>query len=43
MRKNYIIPEIDVIYVNTADCITASLVGIGDNEYDNCVDVSIFE
>jgi len=38
MKKNYIVPEVSVIYVNTADCITSS--GIGDNVLDNCVDVS---
>lgn len=42
MKKDYIIPEIAVIYVNTSDCITSSPVGIGDNEYDNCIDISMF-
>ncbi len=34
MKKNYIIPEISVAYVNTADCITSSQGGITHTEYD---------
>ena len=34
MKKNYIIPELSVVYVNSADCITTSG-GIGELSYDN--------
>lgn len=39
MKKNYINPELTVVYVNTVDCITVSVVGIGENENDNLVDI----
>ena len=34
MKKNYIIPELSLVYVNSADCITTSG-GIGELSYDN--------
>ena len=40
MKKYYNTPEADVVYVNSADCITVSRVGIGHNDNDNTVNVS---
>ena len=39
MKKNYIIPELSVVYVNSADCITTSI-GIGELGYDNLREVT---
>lgn len=46
MKKNYIIPELSVVYVNSADCITTSAdcittsIGIGELGYDNLREVT---
>lgn len=37
MKKNYNVPELNVVFMNSADVIQSSPVGIGDNENDNLV------
>lgn len=37
MKKNYKLPEIELVCLNSADVISVSVVGIGDNENDNLV------
>lgn len=37
MKKNYNLPEIELVCLNVTDVISASDIGIGDNENDNLV------
>ena len=37
MKKNYKLPEIELVCLNSADVISVSVTGIGDNDNDNLV------
>ena len=37
MKKNYNLPEIELVCLNVTDVISVSVIGIGDNENDNLV------
>ena len=37
MKKNYNLPEIELVCLNVTDVISVSVTGIGDNENDNLI------